>query len=221
MTDLGSSPLSRGIHRHEGALHRRRRIIPALAGNTSARHCNNPNMWDHPRSRGEYDCPIKNNTSALGSSPLSRGIHTHFNCHIYLPRIIPALAGNTMGCSGLGVCCRDHPRSRGEYQFVGAGDDCCLGSSPLSRGIPCVQAEQNKVSRIIPALAGNTYLRKCSDLLQTDHPRSRGEYIDICTECTMPFGSSPLSRGILGGQAAAHRGARIIPALAGNTFSNE
>ena len=35
----------------------------------------------------------------------------------------------------------------------------------------------------------------------------------------MTEGSSPLSRGILGGQAASHRGAGIIPALAGNTFA--
>ena len=51
----GSSPLSRGIRRSPRQDVPRRRIIPALAGNTSAPESQSPSRWDHPRSRGEYE----------------------------------------------------------------------------------------------------------------------------------------------------------------------
>ena len=52
---------------------------------------------------------------------------------------------------------------------------------------------------------------------QEDHPRSRGEYLDVDTASANSTGSSPLSRGIRAqaGQIPLRRG--IIPALAGNT----
>ena len=70
-----------------------------------------------------------------GSSPLSRGI---LSCHpikLGALGIIPALAGNTAGL-GKGLYeVGDHPRSRGEYDALGAGAGSDDGSSPLSRGI--------------------------------------------------------------------------------------
>ena len=51
---LGSSPLSRGILRGPSSICRRRRIIPALAGNTLVEGTLEGNVGDHPRSRGEY-----------------------------------------------------------------------------------------------------------------------------------------------------------------------
>ena len=71
-------------------------------------------------------------------------------------RIIPALAGNTWEMPVDATKKRDHPRSRGEYDH--SSPPCCrvLGSSPLSRGIPCPPLN----------IGGN----------EPDHPRSRGEY---------------------------------------------
>ena len=49
--------------------------------------------------------------------------------------IIPALAGNT-GCDGAAVDeMGDHPRSRGEYDYLASNKNQLAGSSPLSRGI--------------------------------------------------------------------------------------
>ena len=113
---------------------------------------------------------------------------------------------------------RDHPRSRGEYAVeVGVADDDG-GSSPLSRGIRGADSPRHRQRRIIPALAGNTDQSQWTWSTSKDHPRSRGEY---ATEpgCGVPgFGSSPLSRGILNTLSGAGATARIIPALAGNTF---
>ena len=54
----------------------------------------------------------------------------------------------------------------------------------------------------------------------TDHPRSRGEYLHAAKKFLDICGSSPLSRGILGGVELSELVAGIIPALAGNTNRN-
>ena len=92
-----------------------------------------------------------------------------------------------------------------------------MGIIPLSRGIPPFSSPSCRVSRIIPALAGNT-----CDLLKmstrcTDHPRSRGEYISTSLAEDYRVGSSPLSRGILRPRLLYQIPRGIIPALAGNT----
>ena len=92
-----------------------------------------------------------------------------------------------------------------------------LGSSPLSRGIRVCASVYLSGERIIPALAGNTYSPRSPWGTWEDHPRSRGEYWPVFSILTRPWGSSPLSRGILNIQTCAVRHVRIIPALAGNT----
>ena len=92
-----------------------------------------------------------------------------------------------------------------------------VGSSPLSRGIhPPVSAAQPPC-RIIPALAGNTIVWAVSHGHETDHPRSRGEYLSPTLPSGPDLGSSPLSRGIPSDAAEASPCHGIIPALAGNT----
>ena len=92
---------------------------------------------------------------------------------------------------------RDHPRSRGEYPAMLAGDVLRQGSSPLSRGIPTSRSLLGPLLRIIPALAGNTPSRMAFHRSGRDHPRSRGEY----------WGAALVEQVVR----------RIIPALAGNT----
>ena len=91
------------------------------------------------------------------------------------------------------------------------------GSSPLSRGILRPVQIRRRIPGIIPALAGNTYWVRPSRASISDHPRSRGEYPPPRRLGDRAAGSSPLSRGILGGAFQGLSQARIIPALAGNT----
>ena len=172
----GSSPLSRGIRGPGCSRYRRRGIIPALAGNT--RSCGSWGMTarDHPRSRGEYSYTVTRDECYDGSSPLSRGIRRPRSSATAARRIIPALAGNTVGGGCAGCWCKDHPRSRGEYLGDTMAELIPKGSSPLSRGIPRRALQAPGRGRIIPALAGNTYLEA--------NRTQRGG------------GSSPLSRGI-------------------------
>ena len=71
--------------------------------------------------------------------------------------------------------------------------------------------------RIIPALAGNTWVVGFTVHPREDHPRSRGEYPSAPGTPTGMSGSSPLSRGIPNPRGYCHSHPRIIPALAGNT----
>ena len=153
----GSSPLSRGIHSQIELRVAAHRIIPALAGNTRIGHLPHALVPDHPRSRGEYCGRTFSGRYVTGSSPLSRGIRNFFDSQVESVRIIPALAGNTRWVSSETSRTRDHPRSRGEYRVDSASRTCCVGSSPLSRGILPHPRVCIHPIRIIPALAGNTY----------------------------------------------------------------
>ena len=115
MHSLGSSPLSRGILGDARIWRGRRRIIPALAGNTDVRSMCPTTRPDHPRSRGEYLVDHLLTPLTEGSSPLSRGIPICPTTRPCGTRIIPALAGNTENASTAARQTTDHPRSRGEY----------------------------------------------------------------------------------------------------------
>ena len=213
----GSSPLSRGIRCPTPPRRGLSRIIPALAGNTSAWMAPSSPSRDHPRSRGEYAEACPDRGDLYGSSPLSRGIQNFLNGGSQRCRIIPALAGNTSNASSTTSMRGDHPRSRGEYRAVADAVDYIVGSSPLSRGIRYPFSRVAVLERIIPALAGNTCLTHTPRIQQKDHPRSRGEYRGMVAEPEPGVGSSPLSRGIPRGTLHVSGSARIIPALAGNT----
>ena len=216
-TSSGSSPLSRGIPRSCASPPKASRIIPALAGNTGGPGTAPADTPDHPRSRGEYGNLHDSFNDALGSSPLSRGIHVRITCGDWRRGIIPALAGNT---GPRGVRQRsptDHPRSRGEYTRQPSQPRSSYGSSPLSRGILEHHAQTLAGPGIIPALAGNTPFVTDGPQPRTDHPRSRGEYGELTLNFNKQEGSSPLSRGIHTPGLKILRSNRIIPALAGNT----
>ena len=160
---------------------------------------------------------VKPSSANWGSSPLSRGIHPPCDQRLSVGGIIPALAGNTFATDFRTDSRRDHPRSRGEYVTLTGSHYRPDGSSPLSRGIQNSRPGHVQSARIIPALAGNTWIEAVNASDPRDHPRSRGEYpCDNALFAALP-GSSPLSRGILDLPCLDQLGDRIIPALAGNT----
>ena len=90
-----------------------------------------------------------------------------------------------------------HPRWRGEHMKKEGHRPECYGSSPLARGTPCHDCGAPLVSRFIPAGAGNTTASANAELLESVHPRWRGEH-DFHQVCMT-------------------RDGRFIPAGAGNT----
>ena len=93
---LGSSPLTRGIHRRTHKAIKKVWFIPAHAGNTrlSGKWAHRAEV--HPRSRGEYTVFVVGCASFGGSSPLTRGIQVIDALDSDIGRFIPAHAGNTV-----------------------------------------------------------------------------------------------------------------------------
>ena len=152
---------------------------------------------DHPRSRGVYHAAARLIGGGGGSSPLARGLRRSGERLKIGRRIIPARAGFTIRPCRARCSRRDHPRSRGVYFRLRAGQGRNRGSSPLARGLQD---------------SGQHW-----DVQVTDHPRSRGVYPGAGPRHRRPAGSSPLARGLhdLGLGLGAHD--RIIPARAGFT----
>ena len=157
-SERGSSPLTRGALEHGEYEAHDPGIIPAYAGSTPisrmCRHC----VGDHPRLRGEHRSCAKCESGSRGSSPLTRGaliliIHNNMNVGI-----IPAYAGSTGHARSARAAAGDHPRLRGEHSWTASAIAYRRGSSPLTRGAPCMLIGDRPEHGIIPAYAGSTVL---------------------------------------------------------------
>ena len=114
---------------------------------------------------------------------------------------------------------RDHPRSRGVYPRLVTQPRNRRGSSPLARGLLGGPGEHGAGAGIIPARAGFTPQSSQSQPPPTDHPRSRGVYAVVGDLKGNNIGSSPLARGLPQQDNLDLRGAGIIPARAGFTWT--
>ena len=213
----GSSPLARGTRPHHPAPRRRRRFIPARAGNTPSAASTRRRRPVHPRSRGEHGRQVDEVAVRYGSSPLARGTRPERCTRPRCRRFIPARAGNTSGAAAGRGSSPVHPRSRGEHGLPGSCWWCCMGSSPLARGTPRAREVVLLARRFIPARAGNTSLGASRAGSSSVHPRSRGEHPIRSRPACSHSGSSPLARGTLLPPAFFRVRTRFIPARAGNT----
>ena len=213
----GSSPLARGLQGIAPAAWCGAGIIPARAGFTSPRHTGPGRGGDHPRSRGVYRSSSWSRSRPAGSSPLARGLLVGL-VHVALDdRIIPARAGFTPPTPRTTTPTGDHPRSRGVYPRVRRARSRGAGSSPLARGLRREPARQSLFVGIIPARAGFTPTGEWTVQVQPDHPRSRGVYTTPSPAPGPTGGSSPLARGLQGGNDWLAWRIGIIPARAGFT----
>ena len=110
----GSSPLTRGKQLVLSVFLGGRGLIPAHAGKTWPVRAVSRFPGAHPRSRGENTRFCNEILLHPGSSPLTRGKHSHRNEQIPVPGLIPAHAGKTVMRPGPGGASWAHPRSRGE-----------------------------------------------------------------------------------------------------------
>ena len=152
----GSSPLARGLLDQGTSDHVGGRIIPARAGFTRTSRSSASTRPDHPRSRGVYSDWAGVGLTALGSSPLARGLLRPVIGCVCGGGIIPARAGFT-ACRARAVSgVWDHPRSRGVYAARCVSVRSWWGSSPLARGLRRSSSDGHRLDRIIPARAGFT-----------------------------------------------------------------
>ena len=158
-TNLGSSPLARGLLAALALRPGADRIIPARAGFTPILLSTLSPMSDHPRSRGVYSPSTASSPRGPGSSPLARGLRPVVRGEALLSGIIPARAGFTPVSPRWSPPSSDHPRSRGVYWGGGAWAGRPPGSSPLARGLRQGRIPVRGDPRIIPARAGFTTTR--------------------------------------------------------------
>ena len=171
----GSSPLTRGKLDSAPSDVVLARLIPAHAGKTKSVIMTGIARAAHPRSRGENEIARAEDVNGNGSSPLTRGKPgTDFGSPS-LDRLIPAHAGKTDRPGPRGAGRSAHPRSRGENGPTWSHVRTLAGSSPLTRGKPCVRSRGWRRGRLIPAHAGKTRAAVPTRRLARAHPRSRGE----------------------------------------------
>ena len=91
------------------------------------------------------------------------------------------------------------------------------GSSPLTRGKPCLALLACICLRLIPAHAGKTACRPSTTWSWGAHPRSRGENSLALPRARQRRGSSPLTRGKRVSRSPLTRRRGLIPAHAGKT----
>ena len=151
-----------------------------------------------------------------GSSPHARGTRGGDQGQDDDGRFIPACAGNArMDAS---TCCPPtvHPRMRGER---GKQINCLHtnpGSSPHARGTQQTKAGDPKLTRFIPACAGNAIVGAPGVGKSSVHPRMRGERLIPQRTSRFRIGSSPHARGTHQKRKPRTCRNRFIPACAGN-----
>ena len=90
----GSSPRGRGTRQRQPAGHRRRRFIPARAGNARTPWATRGTSPVHPRAGGERTIYRPVGPVEIGSSPRGRGTRCTRGARKVRVRFIPARAGN-------------------------------------------------------------------------------------------------------------------------------
>ena len=194
-------------------------IIPAYAGSTSAPKPARRACPDHPRIRGEHLSGAAVVAGGVGSSPHTRGARRTRPGRGGGTRIIPAYAGSTPIIHSTNRVDRDHPRIRGEHNTENNRPQPRSGSSPHTRGAPPDGKGKHAHRRIIPAYAGSTACRRFVCRGGRDHPRIRGEHLELGGGVVVSGGSSPHTRGALAAACVSAWGRRIIPAYAGSTHT--
>ena len=92
-----------------------------------------------------------------------------------------------------------------------------IGSSPLTRGKPGVDARREHGGGLIPAHAGKTLWERVLGDAAWAHPRSRGENAHAGRKLRGNGGSSPLTRGKRAWAGGDVDALGLIPAHAGKT----
>ena len=156
MCDSGSSPRMRGKRRIRGHGRVLVRIIPAHAGQTSARPGRMVAWTDHPRACGANSPFGRAVPADDGSSPRMRGKRCCIRLGTTGPLIIPAHAGQTREDAAPRRVVPDHPRACGANGHPMRALPTLAGSSPRMRGKPAHVPERETIIRIIPAHAGQT-----------------------------------------------------------------
>ena len=173
-----------------------RRIIPALAGNTSHGEHLMAGIR-HPRVDGEHAFAVSLGLEPVQASPPGRGTPCGRRRRSCRRRVIPAWAGNTfIAVLWLQYACPPSARSKPpEMPFHSLGNWTCFrgrvsatGSSPHWRGTLERARQQHVRQRVIPAWAGNTGSATATGWGWPGHPRVGGEHPSLQNQQSAIYG---------------------------------
>ncbi len=170
---------------------------------------------DHPRIRGTNFLASHPSVYMRGSSPHTRDKLKAIEGHLFLPRIIPAYAGQIFLHFYRHNTIRDHPRIRGTNEIEEPDEIAQAGSSPHTRDKLSSANRFLLFHRIIPAYAGQIQMEESLHLINGDHPRIRGTNELTALGATRLGGSSPHTRDKSTYSQKCVDNLRIIPAYAG------
>ena len=150
----GSSPRARGRGLALSSVFSIQGFIPACAGEGGSIGINLDLPEVHPRVRGGGGV---------------RGRQTR-----KMVRFIPACAGEGSSSSKSCLGSTVHPRVRGGGSIHQGRPRREVGSSPRARGKPKPERRYTRLTRFIPACAGETALGSPASIAVRVHPRARG-----------------------------------------------
>ena len=213
----GLSPRGRGKRENTANPERRKRSIPAWAGETPGKYIGQRELTVYPRVGGGNSSVRLAASAIAGLSPRGRGKPTD------LP-VMPTGAGSIPAWAGETTIQVTGAPSRQVYPRVGGGNARARriggssgGLSPRGRGKPAAEAGELACVGSIPAWAGETAARRGVSGAAAVYPRVGGGNGGVPRPCVPTRGLSPRGRGkqVLTMQFALNR--RSIPAWAGET----
>ena len=169
--------------------------------------------------RGENFGRQKHHRKFSGTSPRARGKRCRAWIECNSIRNIPACAGKTRCRGGVLLPRQEHPRVRGENEWLTPHLPSRGGTSPRARGKPSIFEPRVKKARNIPACAGKTNTVYNNGIRKAEHPRVRGENSWVAFPQFNACGTSPRARGKLRAIGFRHIPRRNIPACAGKTVA--
>ena len=211
----GSSPHLRGSRHPGAAARRRRRVIPAPAGQPRAGRASTPGGAGHPRTCGAAIGQPRVLPAGQGSSPHLRGSQRPSCWAGHVWRVIPAPAGQPSWGMDLARSSTGHPRTCGAALGIISIVIASVGSSPHLRGSPSKARHWAEQHRVIPAPAGQPISWYFAPFHSWGHPRTCGAATYEAQASTDVDGSSPHLRGSLHRLVGVVPGGRVIPAPAG------
>ena len=215
----GLSPHGRGKRCFCWPRVRRRRSIPARAGETSSVCAGQANPTVYPRTGGGNPCAAGCYAGRGGLSPHGRGKPCPSPGKRISNRSIPARAGETFGIMFYKGFGKVYPRTGGGNGVGGLIPVVTGGLSPHGRGKPIARWDDDGGVRSIPARAGETGCLVAGCLAAGVYPRTGGGNRASTRADGEIRGLSPHGRGKHFHLALRRPSLRSIPARAGETLS--
>ena len=211
----GLSPRVRGNLRGRTASRRRRRSIPACAGEPLWAFSVFMPMKVYPRVCGGTARRLYHLATALGLSPRVRGNPSPFTRPAIAPGSIPACAGEPPPWSSRAIAIWVYPRVCGGTPRCRRALCPGAGLSPRVRGNPIRAVRVGVRSRSIPACAGEPAWTVSSSAAPTVYPRVCGGTPLLFAVAFALDGLSPCVRGNHSPLVAISQLLGSIPACAG------